>query len=90
MAADPFRRFSSEADGGGGEEEEEEEEEETGNTKTGRMAGKRRRVPMNVRVTVRVERASAKRAIISSIFDTESRMGGGGVGVASFPRRHER
>ena len=57
-------------------------EEKMGNTKTGRMAGKRRRVPMS-------ERASAERAIISSIFGTESRMGSGGVDVAGFLRRHD-
>ena len=98
MVADPFRHFSSEADGGGGgeegeeeegKEEEEEEEEATGTTKTGRMAGKRGTVTMSVRASVRAERASAKRTIICSIFDNESRMGGVGVGVASFSRRHE-
>ena len=101
------------------EEEEEEKEEEkkknqkktkrkrekgTDQTKERRVAGKRKTMPMSVRVSVgnpqysecerrgiirKADRSSTERAIISSIFESESRMGGIGVDVASFPRRHE-
>ena len=68
------------------------------------MAGKIRTMPVSVRVSVgdpqysecgsrgiirKADQSKTERAMISSIFDNESRMGGVGVGVASFSRRHE-
>ena len=90
----------SESEGSDGEREN-----GAGETEKGEMAGKRRTIPKSVRVSVgdprysecgsrgiirKADQSKTERAMIGSIFDNESRMGGIGVGVASFPRRHER
>ena len=86
-------------------EREQEEEEGEDKTKKRKMAGQKETVPISVRVSVgdprcnesgrrrtyrRADRTITERALMSSIFDNESRMGDVDVGVACFPRRHKR